>query len=592
MQPTARRLTAITAVALLAAATSLAVSPPAAAYTPISGAGSTWSANAINAWKANVSQYGMVVNYAPVGSTIGRNEFKQGTVAWAGSDIPYGVRDGNYFDPPPDPSTQRGFAYMPDTAGGTVFMYNLKIGLRRVTNLRLSGDTIAKIFTGVIKNWNDPAIAADNPGLTLPATPVVPVVRSDGSGSTAQFTQWMVAREHSYWSAYCGKVGRNPCTQTSAYPVPSGSAIVGQPGDLGVAGYVAQQQSVGAIGYVEYSYAINAGFPVAKMLNSAGYYTEPTPGHVAVALLKAKINNDRSDPNVYLTQDLSQVYTNPDRRTYPLSSYSYMILPTDSNFGVTPAKGATLGDFGKYLLCQGQNQVDALGYSALPINLVQAGFDQLRKIPGANVPNINIRTCNNPTFSTNGTNTLATTDPYPSACDKKGPSQCVAGTGGAKNQVTPVNPSAQAGNPTGGSNNLGGSGGNGGSGGSGPNNSGPGGNASSGPGGTGPGGSTGAVSGPGAVVNGPAGSSSNAAAAAQQAGCDPDTGCPGTTGASANGALDPLPNPTSASASLGDGLRVTLMALAGALLLGLGLGPPLIAHASARRRQRQAGGAP
>jgi uncharacterized membrane protein YgcG len=330
------------------------------------------------------------------------------------------------------------------------------------------------------------------------------------------------------------------------------------------------------------------------MLNSAGYYTEPTPGHVAVALLKAKINNDKSNPNVYLTQDLSQVYTNPDRRTYPLSSYSYMILPTDTHYGleVSTGKGATLGDFGKYLLCQGQNQVDALGYSALPINLVEAGFEQLRKIPGANVANINISKCNNPTFSTNGTNTLATTDPYPPACDKKGPSQCVAGTGGAKGQSTPVNPSAQAGNPTGGSNGVGGSGGNGGSGGSGPNNSGSGGNGSSGPGGTGPGGSTGAVSGPGGVVNEPAGSSSAAAAAAQQAACDPDTGCAGATGASANGALDPLPNPTSASASLGDGLRVTLMALAAALLLGLGLGPPLIAHVSDRRRQRQAGGAP
>ena len=580
MQRTARRLTAVAAVALLAAASSLAVSPPAAAYTPISGAGSTWSANAINAWRANVAQYGMVVNYAGVGSTIGRNEFKQGTVAWAGSDIPYGVRDGNNFDPPP---TTRGFAYMPDTAGGTVFMYNLKIGIRRVTNLRLSGDTIAKIFTGVIQTWNDPAIAADNPGLTLPALPVVPVYRSDGSGSTAQFTQWMVARESSYWNAYCGKVGRNPCTQTSAYPPSSG--MVGQPGDLGVAGYVAQAQSVGAIGYVEYSYAIQAGFPVAKMLNSAGYYTEPTPGHVAVALLKAQINTNKSDPNTYLTQNLSQVYTNPDRRAYPLSSYSYMILPTDSNFGITPEKGATLGDFGKYLLCQGQNQVDALGYSALPINLVQAGFDQLRKIPGANVPNINISTCNNPTFSTNGTNTLAATDPYPPACDKKGPSQCVAGTGGAKGQGTPVLPSAQAGNPTGGSGGNGGSGGSGGSGGggSGGGGSGTGGNGSSTAGGSGLGGTG---------VNGPGGALSNPAAAAQQAGCDPDTGCVGANNASGNNAIPPAANPTSASASLGDGLRVTLMALAAALLLGLGLGPPLIAHMSARRRQRQAGGAP
>src|SRR5262249_1949147 len=374
------------------------------------------------------------------------------------------------------------------------------------------------------------------------------------------------AGESGSGTAYGAKAGRNPCTQTSAYPPSSG--MVGQPGDLGVAGYVAQAQSVGAIGYVEYSYAIQAGFPVAKMLNSAGYYTEPTPGHVAVALLKAQINTNKSDPNTYLTQNLSQVYTNPDRRAYPLSSYSYMILPTDSAFGITPEKGATLGDFGKYLLCQGQNQVDALGYSALPINLVQAGFDQLRKIPGAKVPHINISTCNNPTSSTNATNTLAATDPYPPACDKKGPSQCVAGTGGAKGQGTPVLPSAQAGNPTGGS------GGNGGSGGSGPNGTngaggthGTGGNG--GPGGNrGTGAATGGGWGRGGVVNG--GALPNSAAAAQQAGCDPDTGCVGANNANANSNIPPLANPTSASASLGDGLQVTLMALAAALLLGLG----------------------
>src|SRR5262249_25904382 len=161
---------------------------------------------------------------------------------------------------------------MPDTAGGTVFMYNLKIGAARVTNLRLSGPVIAGIFTGTITKWNDPAIAADNPGLKLPALDVVPVVRSDGSGSTAQFTQGMLATQGSAWNAYCEKVGRSPCTQTSAYPLLPGSRMVGQAGDLGVAGYVGQAGAVGTIGYVEYSYTIQSGFPAAKVLNSAGYY--------------------------------------------------------------------------------------------------------------------------------------------------------------------------------------------------------------------------------------------------------------------------------------------------------------------------------
>src|SRR5262249_11090981 len=156
-----------------------------------------------------------------------------------------------------------------------------------------------------------------------------------------------------------------------AYPVLNGSPMIGQPGDLGVSGYVSQEGAVGSIGYVEYSYAKQAGFPVAKVLNPAGYYTEPTAGHVAVSLLAAKINMDKNNKDPYLTQDLSQVYTNRDPRTYVLSSYPYMILPTTTAKNFDPAKGLTLGDFGKYLLCQGQSQVNALGYSALPINLVQ-----------------------------------------------------------------------------------------------------------------------------------------------------------------------------------------------------------------------------
>jgi hypothetical protein len=93
----------------------------------------------------------------------------------------------------------------------------------------------------------------------------------------------MIATEPSYWTAYCQVVGRSPCTPTSAYPVQPGSAMIGQPGDLGVSGYVSQAQANGAIGYTEYSYALQTGFPVAKVLNAAGYYTLPTPGHVPSA---------------------------------------------------------------------------------------------------------------------------------------------------------------------------------------------------------------------------------------------------------------------------------------------------------------------
>ncbi|MDQ7911138.1 phosphate ABC transporter substrate-binding protein PstS [Phytohabitans sp. ZYX-F-186] len=542
-----RRWLAVACTLVLATGAGVLVRPPAAlAYVTINGAGSTWSQNAVDSWRRNVAQFGMTVNYAGTGSSDGRNQFRSGTVDWAASDIPYGIKDGNNLDLPP--TQAHPFAYMPVTAGGTTFMYNLKIGNQRVTNLRLSGTTIARIFTGGITMWNDAAIKEDNPGLRsrLPAIRIVPVVRSEGSGSTAQLTQWMVGTQRSIWNAYCAAARRNPCTQTSVYPIVPGRGMVAQAGDLGVAGYVAQPQANGAIGYVQYSYAIQAGFPVVKMLNNGGYYTEPTAGHVAVSLLKARINQNKNDPNVYLTQDLSQVYTNTDPRTYPLSGYSYMILPVSLNAPMTTAKGETLADFGKYALCQGQTQVNALGYSALPINLVQAGFDQLRKIPGAKVGNIVIRSCNNPTFSTDGTNTLAKTDPKPPDCDKKGPTQCATGTAGAKNQETPVN------------------------------------NGTGGPGGGGPGG--GNTGGPSTNPSGTPDPGSNPIA--QQGACDPDTQDCGQAGGN-TGDPNVFGQPVSAEAGLGGGFRIVLMVLAGVLLLALGLGPPLIAQAGARRRQRR-----
>ncbi|MEV7147243.1 substrate-binding domain-containing protein [Streptomyces sp. NPDC093084] len=406
----------------------LTQSASADSYTPISGAGSTWAENAVDEWRRAVNQYGMRISYAGTGSSDGRRQFLSGTVDFAVSDIPFQTNptDGSAAERPASGS----YAYMPITAGGTVFMYHLTVNGKRVTNLRLSGDVVTKIFTGVIKTWDDPVIKADNPGLQLPHRTIVPVVRSDGSGSTAQFTMWMANQHKALWNAYCAKVGRSgSCGQTSYYPTVTG--MIAQNGDLGVAGYVSQNYGEGAIGYVNYSYALNAHYPVAKILNHAGYYTEPTPQNVAVSLLKAKINTNKSSAD-YLTQQLDGVYSDSDRRNYPLSSYSYMILPLKVQGTFTKAKGKTLGAFSYYFMCQGQQQAPKLGYSPLPINLVQAGFDQIRRIPGVETQNINIKNCNNPTFTTSGQNKLAQTAPYPAACDKKGAAPCTTGTGGTK----------------------------------------------------------------------------------------------------------------------------------------------------------------
>ena len=541
-----RRLGILAALLTTLALTGVPQNASADSYTPIAGAGSTWAENAVDEWRRAVNQYGMRISYAGTGSSDGRRQFLSGTVDFAVSDIPFQTHptDGSAAERP----AQGSYAYMPIVAGGTVFMYHLTVNGRRVTNLRLSGDVVTKIFTGVVKTWDDPAIKADNPGLQLPHRPVVPVVRSDGSGSTAQFTMWMANQHRALWQAYCAKVGRSgACGQTSYYPTVSG--MIAQSGDLGVAGYVAQNYGEGAIGYVNYSYALNAHYPVAKVLNHAGYYTEPTPQNVAVSLLKAKINTNKSSPD-YLTQQLDGVYTDSDRRNYPLSSYSYMILPLKVQGTFTKAKGKTLGAFSYYFMCQGQQQAPQLGYSPLPINLVQAGFDQIRRIPGVQTQNINIRGCNNPTFTANGRNKLAETAPYPAACDKKGAAPCTSGSGGAKSGS--AGGGAKSGNGSGSS-------------------------GDSGTGGTAGGSADGSSGSAGAAAAGGAGASA-------QPSVDPDTGqtiaADGTgtgTAATAGGTIS-LAQPVAVAGHSGWTTTQTLMVLAAFLVLGLVLLPTLVSR--------------
>ncbi len=412
-----------------------------ASYQRISGEGSSWAAGAIDAMRVNVKQFGITVDYSPTGSSAGRKNFLNGTVDYAASDIPFqfNPEDGSAPENPAPGS----YAYIPVTAGGTSFIYNLKINGQRVTNLRLSGENITRIFTGVLKNWSDPALAADNPGLNLPNRPIVPVVRSEGSGSTAQFTRWMITRHGGLWNDYCRRSGRAPaCGETSFYPTIQG--MIAQSGDLGITGYVTQGFAEGAIGYVNYSYALGSQFPVAKVLNASGYYTEPTPDNVAVSLLRARINTDPNSTD-YLTQILDDVYTNPDPRAYELSSYSYFIIPTAVQGQFNTAKGRTLGAFTYYAMCQAQQQSASLGYSPIPINLVSAALEQIRRIPGVETQAVDVTKCNNPTFSPDGTNLLAKNAPFPQDCDKQGAAQCATGTGGQKATETPVNAAAAGG---------------------------------------------------------------------------------------------------------------------------------------------------
>ncbi len=443
--PRHRRLaTLVTLLGLVLGMQSLlAPSAGAAGFVPVSGSGSFWSSNALDQWRRGVSTlYDMAVNFSPDGLTNGRAEFRAGLVDFAVSEIPYGGSEDGVLDPPP----ARAFGYLPIVAGGTAFMYNLKIGDKRVTNLRLSGETIAKIFTQEITNWADPAIKADNPGLAMPARSIVPVVRADSSGPTEQLTSYLASQYPTIWDGYCHRAGREitPCGTISRYPLSEG--MQAKAGSRGVAGFVAQDSSEGAITYVEYSYARNAGFPVAKVLNAAKYYVAPTSGNVGVALLSARLRPD-------LTQDLTQVYVDPDPRAYPLSSYSYMIIPKTVTANFSTGKGRTLSEFAYYFLCEGQQQAAALGYTPLPVNLVQTAVGQVNQIPGATqkVNGDDLRNCHNPTLSADGTDLLIETVPQPPPCDLTAAlTQCAAGTGGATTptatttvlEVSPGSPAA------------------------------------------------------------------------------------------------------------------------------------------------------
>jgi phosphate transport system substrate-binding protein len=391
---------------------------PTLASDPVSGGGSTWSQVALEQWRGDVARQGLTINYQGVGSTTGRQQYSQGSFDFAVSEIPFQTK---YCTNPADPSTctdevdatdlkSHPYTYMPIVAGGTSIMYHLSINGTLFTGLRLSPATLAGIFTGVITNWADPAIATDNPGQVLPHLSIIPVVRSDGSGTTAQFTAFMAAVTPAAWNKFCQSqsLSASPCPPTSQFPTP-GSPFQAYQGSDGVANFVAAPYNNGSITYAETAYALQRGYPVASLLNTAGYYTQPTALNVAVALTKVSLNADK-------TQNLGAVYTNPDPRTYPMSSYSYMILPTSTNSPMNASKVQTLAQFVYYFLCTGQQKAIPLGYSPLPPNLVQIGFAAVGQMPGAPAAPA-LSQCANPTI-TGAFNLNSAPPPPPTA--KKG----------------------------------------------------------------------------------------------------------------------------------------------------------------------------
>lgn len=385
-------MTRVLARRLFAGAVSLAVTLSIALVPSVAradgptvvGAGSTWSQNAIDQWRVDAAKQGINISYQGVGSSSGRQFYWQNNVDFAVSEIPFQQSELGAVR-----SSGRSYQYLPIVAGGTSLMYNVTDSQgRRITNLTLSPATIAGIFTGSITDWSDHRITADY-GKALPAGPIKPVIRSDGSGTSAQFSAWIKFEEPSVWSKFA-RDNHIPNEPTSFWPI-FGIAIA-QRGSDGVANYVANSGvGKGSITYVEYSYAKQRHFPVVSVENSSHHFVQPTAENVAIALQHATLNKDE-------TQNLSGVYQAKEAAAYPISSYSYMIAPTND---IDPAKGAVLGKFMMYFSCQGQQAAAPLGYSPLPPNLVKVVWDSIARMKGApSPPNvINKSNCPNPTVT-------------------------------------------------------------------------------------------------------------------------------------------------------------------------------------------------
>ena len=376
----------LTSAVLTVVAFTIGAVPAGATGPVVQGSGSTWVAIALDQWRADIAQQGYIINYQAVGSSQGRLNFIAG-LDFAASEIPFYSYELA--------SLHRSYQYVPDVAGGTTLMYNIHApDGTQITSLRLDAVTAGRIFTGGITSWQDPAILALNPGIQIAETQMIGVSRSDGSGTSAQFSLYLASQAPSVWNPFAAQYGcAAPCSNW-----PSDAGTVQSSGSDGVANQV--RDTNGAIGYVEAGYAFERGFPIARLHNNAGNFTpeavDPRTGplffsrDVAVALTHATLNPD-------LTQNLVGVYNAPEPDAYPMSSYSYLITQTT---GFDPAKGNVLGTWMIYIACGGQQEATPLGYSPLPPNLVSAVFAAVQRIPGAPTPPpIDAAHCPNPTIT-------------------------------------------------------------------------------------------------------------------------------------------------------------------------------------------------
>ena len=303
----------------------------ACATGTISGAGSTFVQNLAQQW---IKDYGAkcsgaTINYQGVGSGAGIQQFTAGT-------IDFGASDAVMKPDEEQAAVAKGgqVLHIPWSGGGIAIEYNLSA----VSNLKLSPETLAAIFAGKVKNWNDKMIAADgNTG--LPSTGIQVVHRSDGSGTTNALTSYLTAVTPTIWTAGAGK----------DVPWPTGQ---GAKGSDGVTAQV--KQTAGAIGYAEVSFAKASSLGIASIKNPSGAFVQPDAKNVAAALAEAQIPPDLK---------IKANYKPTAADAYAISTPTWVIVfakPADA------AKGKLLKDFLLYAVGSGQSSAEGLYYAPLP----------------------------------------------------------------------------------------------------------------------------------------------------------------------------------------------------------------------------------
>ncbi len=340
---TLRAAVVVCLLALLAAACGSSSKSGSSSNT-LNGSGSTFQKTfdeaAIAAFKTKTPS--VTINYAGGGSGKGKTDLQTKTVDFAGTDS---------LPKPEELSGYQGGAllYFPTVAAPITVSY--KVG--DLDKLQLSAKTLAKIFSGEAKKWNDAAIADDNPDATLPSTTIVIAHRADASGTTSNFTKYLADAAGSAWTLGSG--------DTVTWPADSQA---GQ-GNAGVAQIVGQTD--GAIGYVDYSDAVAANLKFASIKNSSGKFIEPTLAATETAVAATTVADDLS----YNPLNAK----GPD--AYPIATPTWILVYAKQT---DKAKGQALKDFLTFVLNEGQDLAESSNFAKLPDSLKQKANAQLTKI--------------------------------------------------------------------------------------------------------------------------------------------------------------------------------------------------------------------